>query len=701
MRLQVSFVIVMLVFLVMYCGFFAIQKSYASQVDALHHELGQAAATLRATRASAGKVAAAEKDDRRKLSRLKTELDTEKRAKTELQSQLQGERANSKRLGDQMEDYKLDAGATSETAQGLEAANAELAEASRQAQAQLRAMEGQVQRAQQATAAAAAAERGGLLSVVHSPQERQPALRKPTADRPTSSAHVCSGQIFQGREWMGKSCYYRNLCYDTADKQFVYYAGGDEVLGPSFEDADARNDDGEPGYYFWPAGYRPDVHKDMQNGGSMTGDGGARGYMPMDMTVSLAPYNSVLSAHDAGKPSTNGMKWAPEVRHGPIPPDAHFDTSASVFILHMSYIASNIGHFMFDEMLPWYTLMRMFNLVVTDAQPLSYYIPEPSRLSCDYSHQFIREHASEAPEKGCKDWYVDYQTKTTTDEFKALPNPEQIPFFEKWQGQMPKGCNLNVVEMYVFHERMHDTCNDVSSKFGKMVTTKEVRHFPDFFKKPEPKLVCYPRLLAGVGFLAEHCQDGSFHGDLPNGESNCNNGRGPQYYEFRNFAMGNAGLSGVPPPCAAGAAYKAGVLLALRGRSWHGYTDHKFNEAGNTHWLKAADQFREDTDLNVTATVIAGLSLREQMQLYAETTVALQLSGGSSSTAIFLPRGATLIHLAPRVVKDDYQLWARVSHITVDWYEIEDHSALFDTQEVLGLVKQAARRYTQFNDCAA
>ena len=47
--------------------------------------------------------------------------------------------------------------------------------------------------------------------------------------------------------------------------------------------------------------------------------------------------------------------------------------------------------------------------------------------------------------------------------------------------------------------------------------------------------------------------------------------------------------------------------------------------------------------------------------------------GGGASHALWLPRGATLILLAPIDVKDDFALWGHLSHLTVRWVEVGDH----------------------------
>jgi hypothetical protein len=64
-----------------------------------------------------------------------------------------------------------------------------------------------------------------------------------------------------------------------------------------------------------------------------------------------------------------------------------------------------------------------------------------------------------------------------------------------------------------------------------------------------------------------------------------------------------------------------------------------------------------------------------------------------------LPKGATLILVAPLSEKNDYQLWGRMSHINVEWVELQDRKSLFDMNTVLKIVKYAVKRYHRYNDC--
>jgi hypothetical protein len=62
--------------------------------------------------------------------------------------------------------------------------------------------------------------------------------------------------------------------------------------------------------------------------------------------------------------SSKNRHFLPELKSGDIPEGATFDESAPVFVMWMPYMSSNLGHLMYDELLPFFTLMRMFNLLV-------------------------------------------------------------------------------------------------------------------------------------------------------------------------------------------------------------------------------------------------------------------------------------------------------------------------------------------------
>ena len=58
-----------------------------------------------------------------------------------------------------------------------------------------------------------------------------------------------------------------------------------------------------------------------------------------------------------------------------------------------------------------------------------------------------------------------------------------------------------------------------------------------------------------------------------------------------------------------------------------------------------------------------------------------------------------MILLAPRDGKNDYLLWAHMSHLSTNWFELNEFESLFDIDQIKELVKNAIRNYHLFNDC--
>jgi hypothetical protein len=185
-----------------------------------------------------------------------------------------------------------------------------------------------------------------------------PDLDKKPTKRPEYSAHECNGQIFMQQEWAGRSCYYRNICRESNTQNWFYYR--DPEIEPDSL-LKLKNLDGNIGVgYFRPNG----MSGKYPNG---------RGHIPNEMEVSLIPFNMMDGLDPASVPDYGGQgyRWQPEVRDGPIPKDAVFDDTASVFVLYMAYVSHNIGHLMMDEFFPWFLLLRSYNLLTDQMKAIS------------------------------------------------------------------------------------------------------------------------------------------------------------------------------------------------------------------------------------------------------------------------------------------------------------------------------------------
>ena len=84
-----------------------------------------------------------------------------------------------------------------------------------------------------------------------------------------------------------------------------------------------------------------------------------------------------------------------------------------------------------------------------------------------------------------------------------------------------------------------------------------------------------------------------------------------------------------------------------------------------------------------------------QVEATMSSAVMVVFSGGGASHALWLPRGATLILLAPVAVKDDFVLWAHLSHLNVRWIEIGTLNTPFPYDTVLEQVAEGLQHYSR------
>jgi hypothetical protein len=138
-------------------------------------------------------------------------------------------------------------------------------------------------------------------------------------------------------------------------------------------------------------------------------------------------------------------------------------------------------------------------------------------------------HDTHAPTAALECRYKGYKDYTNSAELWALSEEQQEEGRIARKLKCPAGCDLNKAETLYFNKVTSDVCEDYYARFNPLLTTKALRNFPDFDFDggggggggggAPPPLVCYPKLLAGIGFLSEHCDDSSFHGDKVRGEA--------------------------------------------------------------------------------------------------------------------------------------------------------------------------------------
>jgi hypothetical protein len=153
----------------------------------------------------------------------------------------------------------------------------------------------------------------------------------------------CIGQTFSILDQRTKSCYYRNICYNTTDKRFKLFVEpsqqrfykhhstrkGDWTLrdtGTVETDLPPENPNDNSQYW-------------MRKTATNNTDGDPRGHMVADLTVSLSAANKAWSQtewhmkytmEEYDKVDPDVMPWAPDVMSGPIPAGEWAPSVASV-----------------------------------------------------------------------------------------------------------------------------------------------------------------------------------------------------------------------------------------------------------------------------------------------------------------------------------------------------------------------------------
>ena len=162
-----------------------------------------------------------------------------------------------------------------------------------------------------------------------------------------------------GQTWKKASCRFRNLCYNTRKKEFVYYK--------------AKGD---------PFGSRH--------------------------AVAVGALNAQWQ-----EPDKDVVRWLPTVVDGPIPKETPYRTTGNdtVVVIHAEHCAANVMHFIMDQLYAWHTLVETF-AVRKHIVPLRVVLSKNLWGTCDY----IREEAA----KGMG-WAHAYQQRCPQTISKWLP----------------------------------------------------------------------------------------------------------------------------------------------------------------------------------------------------------------------------------------------------------------------------------------
>lgn len=277
---------------------------------------------------------------------------------------------------------------------------------------------------------------------------------------PLTRSH-CVGEDYQPHQsWKRKSCHFEFICFDTSVKEFVVYQSAEEERIAPLVDT------------------RPfvDISQSYLNPG-----------LNRSNFMSLGGIN-LKWGMDKAK-GIRRLRWFPEIRKAPTDGTlSYYELPSSVVMIPFhSMNGANPGHLVWDDFLPVYTLLTMFQLEEDSELLMMRYVLKDGRglwASCDFTH-------------------------------------EKTVLCEK------------------MHRKFLPLMVGLDSIKELMTTEKFV-----FEPKGEAKsnLVCARHGVAGFGALTDHGPT-KLHGwEEGDYKITQNHGRGGMLYEFRNFMMSNIGV---------------------------------------------------------------------------------------------------------------------------------------------------------------
>ena len=254
------------------------------------------------------------------------------------------------------------------------------------------------------------------------------------------STAECVGESFSSDSWMYRSCLYRNICFDMETNEFVLFQS--------------------------PA------NREMEN--SKISDSH---YVSSSLNTSVSLGGFVWNWKEKDKLR---LKWSPKVFDNKLMSSGYYELMGDVVMIPFHPIApQNIGHLMWDSLLPIYSLLAIFGLTESKLALLRYVL-------------------------------------------------DGKPLLYSGEDQFAEGSERN-------YRKLLPLIGIPPSQFSS--TSDAVLRLSE---EQKSKYVCSPQGVAGIGYLTDH--GGAGHGKLKSDYEQMHNyGRGPLLFSFRNFILKNTG----------------------------------------------------------------------------------------------------------------------------------------------------------------
>ena len=423
------------------------------------------------------------------------------------------------------------------------------------------------------------------------------------------SSHVhCVGEKYQADSWQERSCHFHLLCYNASAHDYVVFQSEREF----------------------------ELGRHMQQ----------REFMHVsDMMHRLNETNSVAIGGINLKWGHTGiprMKWFPKIvnvaenskeliSYYELPP-------ATVLAPFHSMNGANPGHHVWDDYLPIYTLLEMFQL--------------------DDNHQF-----------------------------DVLPIRYKLQDGERglWAS-----CDL----------RLNKTleCNHIMRKFWPLMvgidspyklTTNEDAELIE--RKPgQSSLVCARNGIAGIGSLTDHGLRKAHGWEESDYKTIHNHGRGGSIYAFRNFMLRNMQMDTRPLHQRPGKPYK--IVFSTKSSDIF---------IRNMDFERQIEIVRNKfPELEVESYTFKEHTLRDQLEVASSAAIYVTTCGGGAVTGMFLPKGGSVfIYYAedgglgtngkmngkPALL--DWDLFNSMSHLRVHWIPRNSRRTPIDENALVMLIR--------------
>ena len=515
--------------------------------------------------------------------------------------------------------------------------------------------------------------------------------------------------------WIHRSCKFFNLCFDTRQEDYVVFLPWTTTTTPTTNSSSR-------------GGKIQQRQMQMMQGGMMN---------RTLYAMALGGYNPRWDLRKGDEFGGWKVKWFPRVVdktsspssspiHAPrssqfdgVFPDGYYQLpSDHVLLPFHSFAGHNVGHLIWDDFYPIFSLLRNFGLLSFDQQQ-----QQPDHRRSKQSSRTLVPIRQVLPYKlyaNC-DIRKNKRQQCATNFHKFLPllgvNPQHFSTSKTFQLHA-----RNLSDHAIRTTTRTTTTTTKGSANGGGVGIRDVNDdsHTSLLKSP---LVCASTAVAGMGMLTDHgWQDHGWNDERNknnNNNNNCNQknnniiphnlGRGANFFEFSNFLMQN-----IQSPAAAVEEEVPSAPHQQRQQQEHQQeqpsppTRRKlpFVPPIRITWnlLSSRDQERR-LDFAIPIQYLQShlsplkmfqqqpyefwqLNMTQQIQIVSqETHIFITVCGGGSMTGVtFLPRGATLIvyydpkggglnfttlqTLDPQPARLDWDLLNNAGHLRVHWLPI-------------------------------